>query len=244
MASTADGELGDATEPDATPAERETRSNQGSNTPDTTRNPRADHDASEIHRPPCQLFTLPPEIRSMIFGFICTKDSMISLPGPLPPDIATLMLASKEASWRAEVFEALWQNWWIEWQGSLNSRTWQRFKKTAIPLIRRLIINFELTNNTWFALDSDIRQALGWMWQRSKHGNRARYRWYLEQLHLRGVRYRGSSCLSDGTKGWSFSSIESMWSTRMHWSQDYALERLRTFGITVSVEIKRLGPYS
>lgn len=214
----------------------ETLSNQGSNAPDTTRNQQADHDANEIHRPPCGLFTLSPEIRAIIFGFICTDDSIVSLPGPLPSDIAALMLASKAPNWRAEVLEALWQNWSIEWHGSLESRTWQRFKKTVIPLIRRLTITFEMTSGTWFDFESGIRQTLAWIWQRSKRGNQARYTWYLDQLHLRGVGYVNSSPLE--TSRWRFSRKPLLCQC---WSQDFMLERLRSFGITVSVELKHLG---
>lgn len=238
MASTAVNELEAATEPEATEAD-ETRASQDNDASDTTRGQQAAYDTNKVQRPVLQLFTLPPEIRAMIFPLAFPG---VKFPGPLATGATSLMLSLRDPYWRAQVLEEIWQHCPIEWNGSLNSKRWKRFKKFAIPGIRRLTIAFELTDKTWFDLDSDIRQTLAWMWQRSKRGNQARYPWSLKQLHLRGVRYAGSSPLDDGSGKWYFA-----WTNPqpqcLHWSQDFSLERLRTHGITVSVEVKRVGGY-
>ncbi|KAG6357395.1 hypothetical protein INS49_013272 [Diaporthe citri] len=212
-----DNELEEVTEPEATEA-HETRASQGNHASDTARVQQAARDTNEVHQPVFRLFDLPPEIRAIIFGFACTEEPDVKLPGPLPTGIDSLMLSLGGPHLRAEVAEA-------------------RFKKTAIPGIRRLTINFELTDKTWFDLDSDVRQTLAWMWQRSKRGNQARYPWYLEHLRLRGIRYDDSSALADGGGKWYFAYPYPKPSCT-HWSQDFSLQRLRRDGITVDVEVE------
>lgn len=204
--------------------------------PDMARDQRTPHNAVETNRPVCRLFTLPPEIRAIIFDFACAEKPEIMLPGPLPTGMASLMRVLKDRHQRSEVADAVWQDCSIRWSGSLKSKTWQRFKKTAIPAIRHLIIEFELSDKTWFDLDSEIRQTLAWMWQRSKRGNRVRYPWHLKLLRLHGVRHNGSSRLSDGESKWFFSYMSEDSSLDcIHWSEDFSLKRLTNCGITVSV---------
>lgn len=240
MSSTADGQVDGATESEATAAHEETRSTQGDDAPDTTSEQQAAaHDTDETHRPVCRLLTLPPEIRAMILRFAFPD---IKLPGPMPTGMTSLMLTLGDPEWRAAVVADVWQHCPIEWNASLSTKRWRRFKKSAVPGIRRLTITFELTDRTWFDLDSDIRQTLAWMWQRSKRGNQARYPWCLKQLHLRGVIYTNSAPLDDGDGHWYFARTHPR-PNSMHWSQDSALEKLRAHGIGVSVDVKRIGPY-
>lgn len=241
MASTADDQLGEAAESETTAAHEETRSNQGSDAPDTTRNQQATHDANEAHQPVCQLFTLPPEIRTMIFGFVCTESPEIGLPGRLPTGMASLMSVFNDTHLRSEAFHAVWQNCSIVWTGSLTSKTWQRFKKTAIPAIRHLTIEFELTDQTWFDLDSDIRRTLTWIWQSIKRAGRAGTPWSMKQLKVCGVMSNGSSRLPDGGSKWYFRFPKP---GSMHWSQDFMFERIRPYGIKVIVYVKGTTSWS
>lgn len=236
MASTADDELEEATEPEATEA-HETRASQGNDASDTTREQQAAHGANGVHGPAFRLFTLPPEIRTIIFGFACTEEPEIKLPGPNATGMSSLACVLNNRHWRSEVAEAIWQNCSVEWHGTLTSRTWQKFKKTAIPGIRRLTIIFELTS--WFELYSDIRETLAWMSHRSRRGNKARYPWYLEQLRLCGLTYRDISTLDNRDSNWYFGRAHPD-PRRMHWSQDFSLKRLRRYGITVDVEVKKV----
>lgn len=250
MASTADDQLGEATEPEATAAHQETRSNQGSDAPDTTRNQQATHHANEVHQPVCRLFSLPPEIRTMIFDFVCTvnpellpgQSPVIFLPGRLPLGMANLMSVFNNTHLRSEVFHAVWQKGSIVWTGSLTSKTWQRFKKTTIPGIRHLTIEFELSDQTWFDLDSDIRRTLTWIWQNIKRADRAGTPWSMKKLKVCGVRHNDSSRLSDGDSKWYFLSRTPQPGC-MHWSQDFMLERIRSYGITVVVDVKAVFRY-
>lgn len=241
MASTADDQFGGATEPEATGAHEETRLNQGSDATDTTRNQQAINDTTEIHRPVCRLFTLPPEIRAMIFGFVCTEEPGIVLPGRLPTGIASLMSVFNDGHLRSEIDHAVWQNCSIMWTGSLTSKTWQRFKKTAIPGIRNLTIVFGLSDQTWFDFDSDIRQTLAWMWQRIKRADRAGAPWPMKQLKVYGVWADEFVGLPDGDSKWYFWDLNPKPGS-MHWSEDFMLERIRLHGITVSVAVDGFSP--
>lgn len=237
MAPTTDDELEETTKPEATEA-HELRESQGNDASDVTRDQQAAPDANQVHQPVFRLFTLPPEIRTIIFGFACTEEPDIKLPGPNMTGLSSLACVLKDRHWRSEVVEAIWQNCSVEWQGTLTSRTWQRFKKTAIPGIRRLTITFRL--GSWFVLYSDIRETLAWMWQRSRRGNKARYPWYLEQLRLRGVTDRDSTALDHGDGHWYFGRVRPD-PRRVHWSQDFSLQRLRRYGITVEAEVMQVN---
>lgn len=251
MASFADDQLGEATESEATAAREETRSNQGGDAPDTTRNQQATQDANEAHQPVCRLFTLPPEIRTMIFGFVCTESPeinvppqtpVVTLPGRLPRGMASLMSVINNAHLRSEVVHAVWKNCSIVWTGSLTSKTWQKFKKTAFPGIRHLTIKFQLSDQTWFDLDSDIRRTLTWIWQNIKRADRAGTPWSMKQLKVCGVRYNTSPRLSDGDSKWYFLNRAPKPGC-MHWSQDFMLKRIRPYGITVVVDVEGYNPW-
>lgn len=253
MASTADDQLGEATESEATAAHEESRSNRGGDAPDTTRNQQATHDANEAHQPVCRLFTLPPEIRTMIFGFVCTESpeikldhqsTAIILPGPLPRGMASLMSVINNAHLRSEVDHAVWQNYSIVWNasGGLTSKTWQKFKKTAIPGIRHLTIKFQLSDQTWFDFDSDIRRTLTWIWQSIKRADRAGTPWSMKQLKVCGVRANEYPRLSDGDSKWYFLNRTPKPGC-MHWSKDFMLERIRKYGITVVVDVEGYNPW-
>lgn len=241
MAPTADDELEEATKLEETKPEaneaHEPHESQGNDASDATRDQQAAPNTNLVHQPVFRLFTLPPEIRTMIFGLACIEEPDIKLPGPITTGMRSLACVLKDRHWRSEVVEAIWQNCSIEWQGTLTSRTWQRFKKTAIPGIRRLTITFRL--GIWFVLYSDIRETLAWMWQRSRRGNKARYPWYLEHLRLRGVTYSDSTVLDQRDKDWYFGRVHPD-PRRMHWSQDFSLQRLRRYGITVDAEVKQV----
>lgn len=233
MASQTDNESDEAKDAE-TEDTNETRSSQGSNAPDTTRGQQAAHDASQVHQPVFRLFTLPPEIRAMIFAFACTEYPLIILPIRWPTGIIKLMSVLSDPYLRSEVVDAVWQNCPILWEGSLSSKTWQRFKKTAMPRVRDLTIRFDLTDQTWFDFDSDIRQTLAWMWNRAKRGKRAGCTWPMKQLQLFGVMSSPLS-LSRRDSKWYFGGVPPQHGS-MHWSHDYSFERLRSLGITVSVE--------
>lgn len=239
MESHTDNESDEAKEPD-TKETNETRQSQGSNAPDTTRGQQAAHDASQVHQPVFRLFTLPPEIRAMIFGFACTETPAITLPITEPTGMISLMSVLKDPYLRSEVVDAVWQNCPIHWCGSLSSKTWQRFKKTAMPRIRNLTIVFDLTDQTWFDLDSDIRQTLAWMWNRTKRGKRAGCPWSMKQLQLYGLISHPTSISGRDSK-WYFGDVPPHHGS-MHWSNDYSLNRLRSLGITLSVEAGYVYP--
>lgn len=230
MASQTENESDEAKETEEEETD-ETRQSQGSN---TTRGQQAAHDASPVHRPVCRLFTLPPEIRAMIFGFACTESPAIMLPITEPTGMISLMGALKDPYLRSEVVDAVWQNCPIHWYGSLSSKTWQRFKKTAMPRIRNLTIRFDLTDQTWFDLDSDIRQTLAWMWNRTKRGKRAGCPWSMKQLQLYGL-VSNPSGISRRDSKWYFGDVPPEHGS-LHWSHDYSFERLRSLGITVRVK--------
>ncbi|KAH8760531.1 hypothetical protein F5883DRAFT_619196 [Diaporthe sp. PMI_573] len=124
------------------------------------------------------------------------------------------MLALKDPRLRSKTVKAVWQTCSIEWDGSLDSKAWQMFKKTVMPHIRCLTINFTLTYETWFEEDSEIRQTLAWMWNRGKPGNRARYLWCLEELHLVGLKYPDSFGFADW--GWIRRRQQYRTNTRTH----------------------------
>lgn len=233
MASQTENDSDEAKEPEVEETNK-TRSSQGSNAPDTTRGQQAAHDASQVHQPVFRLFTLPPEIRAMIFGFACIETPAITLPITRPTGMISIMGVLKDPYLRAEVVDAVWQDCSIRWRGSLSSKTWQRFKKTAMPRIRSLTIEFDLTDQTWFDLDSDIRRTLAWMWNRTKHGKRAGCPWSMKQLQIRGVISNPPKLFLHDSK-WYFGDVPPQRGS-MHWSHDYSFERLRSLGITVSVE--------
>ncbi|KAJ0120932.1 hypothetical protein J7T55_015670 [Diaporthe amygdali] len=106
MASTAVDETGNVINSEAAETHG-TLANQGTNTSDATREHRTAHHTSESPPSASPLFALPVEIRAMIFGFVCTDDPQIKLPGPLPASITTIMLAWKDPSWTSEVVEAV-----------------------------------------------------------------------------------------------------------------------------------------
>jgi hypothetical protein len=213
----------------------ETRSSQDNDAPVTIREQEPVHDADGVYQFVYRLLALPPEILTVVYFFACDGYPKIKVPGSVPNGIISLMLALKDPRLRSKTVKAVWQTCSIEWDGSLDSKAWQMFKKTVMPHIRCLTINFTLTYETWFEEDSEIRQTLAWMWNRGKPGNRARYLWCLEELHLVGLKYPDSFGFADwGWYVWEEYRLPGC----KNWSEHFALTRLKKDGIKMSVEQK------
>lgn len=214
----------------------ETCSNQDNDAPDTNRHQEQGYDADGVYRFTYRLYSLPAEIRDMVF-FACHGDP-IKLPGFVPNGIISLILALQNPQLRSKLVKGIWQTCPILWEGSLQSKAWERFKKTVIPHIRRLTIKFELSSEIWFNDDSEIRRTLAWMWKRGKRGNRARYLWHLEQLHLIGMRYPPRAWRLAGPGWYMWFDSPYPHCHYEHWPAHFSLTRLKKDGVKVSVDQK------
>lgn len=221
---------------------QETTSDQNNDVLDTITDQKTVHDGDGVYRFLYRMFALPTEIRELVWHFACDGDYRytIRLPGLKANGIISAMLALKDPQLRAKGVRGVWKSFPVEWKGRLHSKmAWQRFRKTVIPHIRCLSINFSLSHGAVFNREGEIGDLIAWMERRGKRGNRARYPWNLEQLHLIGL--RPMSCVMGGS-GWYFWKHYPLPGCK-HWSEHWALERLREDGLKVTIETKFDRPF-
>lgn len=208
---------------------------QGNKVPNTILDQKTTRDGDGVYRFLYQVFALPPEIREFVWRYACGGDHTIRLGGSEVNGIISVMLALKDPRLRSEGVIGVWKSFHVEWERSLNLKAWQRFKKTVIPHVRCLTINFTLSKEPVLDVDSEMGKTVAWMSRRGKPGYRARYNWHLEQLHLVALkRRRGWNLGSSGYYLWKICPFPGS----KHWSEHWALNKLRKDGLKVTAETK------